>query len=83
MKVPSQKRIYRDLDSGIISGVCAGVARYFDIDAVWVRAAAVAGLFIATPITLVAYIAAVILLPRLVCIGHRHYFGELFRQLSR
>ena len=65
MKVPSQKRIYRDLDSGIISGVCAGVARYFDIDAVWVRAAAVAGLFIATPITLVAYIAAVILLPRL------------------
>ena len=66
MKVPSQKRIYRDLDSGIISGVCAGVARYFDIDAVWVRAAAVAGLFIATPITLVAYIAAVILLPRLV-----------------
>ena len=38
MKVPSQKRIYRDLDSGIISGVCAGVARYFDIDAVWVDA---------------------------------------------
>lgn len=66
MKLPSQKRIYRDLDTGIISGVCAGVARYFDIDAVWVRAAAVAGLFIATPITLVAYVAAVILLPRLV-----------------
>jgi len=41
-------------------------ARIVDIEAVWVRAAAVAGLFIATPITLVAYIAAVILLPRLV-----------------
>jgi len=67
MKVPTQKRIYRDLDAGIISGVCAGVARYFDIDdAVWVRAAAVLGLFMATPITLVAYVAAVILLPRLV-----------------
>ena len=66
MKVPTQKRIYRDLDAGIISKVCASVARYFDIDAVWVRAAAVLGLFMATPITLVAYVAAVILLPRLV-----------------
>lgn len=36
MKLSSQKRIYRDFDSGVISGVCAGVARYFDIDAVWV-----------------------------------------------
>jgi phage shock protein PspC (stress-responsive transcriptional regulator) len=66
MKIPSQTRMYRDLDSGVISGVCAGVARYFDIDAVWVRAAAVVSLFVATPITIVAYIAAVILLPRMV-----------------
>ncbi|BFT31429.1 hypothetical protein D210916BOD24_26050 [Alteromonas sp. D210916BOD_24] len=65
MKISSQKRMYRDLDSGVISGVCAGVARYFDIDAVWVRAAAVVGLFVATPVTLLAYIAAVILLPRM------------------
>lgn len=66
MKMPTQKRIYRDLESGMISGVCAGLARYFDVDAVWVRAAAIVSLFVATPITLLAYIAAVILLPRLV-----------------
>ncbi len=65
MKLSSQKRMYRDLDSGVISGVCAGVARYFDIDAVWVRAAALVGLFVATPVTLLAYVAAVILLPRM------------------
>ncbi len=65
MKLSSQKRMYRDLDSGVISGVCAGVARYFDIDAVWVRVAALVGLFVATPVTLLAYVAAVILLPRM------------------
>ncbi len=65
MKIPTQKRMYRDLDSGVISGVCAGVARYFDIDAVWVRVAAMVSLIIATPVTLVAYIAAVILIPRM------------------
>ena len=66
MKMPTQKRIYRDLESGMISGVCAGLARYFDVDAVWVRAVAIVSLFVATPITLLAYVAAVILLPRLV-----------------
>ena len=65
MKLSSQKRIYRDLDSGVISGVCAGVARYFDIDAVWVRGAAVAALVFMPIIILLAYFAAVILLPRL------------------
>ena len=65
MKLSSQKRIYRDLDSGVISGVCAGVARYFDIDAVWVRGGAVAALIFMPAITLLAYFAAVILLPRL------------------
>lgn len=65
MKLSSQKRIYRDLDSGVISGVCAGVARYFDIDAVWVRGGAVAALIFMPAITLLAYFAAVIVLPRL------------------
>jgi phage shock protein C len=65
MKLSSQKRIYRDFDSGVISGVCAGVARYFDIDAVWVRGGAVAALIFMPAITLLAYFAAVIVLPRL------------------
>lgn len=65
MKMPSQKRIYRDLDAAIISGVCAGVARYMEVDTIWVRAAAAASLIFMPFIALVAYFAAVILLPRI------------------
>ena len=32
-----KKRLYRDLDEGIISGVSAGLAKYFDVDPVIVR----------------------------------------------
>lgn len=31
------RRFYRDMESAKLGGVCAGVARYFDIDPVWVR----------------------------------------------
>ena len=57
-------RVTRDLSRAIISGVCAGVARYFKVDPVWVRAGAVLGLVFVPMITLPAYIAAVVLLPR-------------------
>ena len=62
--VSSHKRIHRDLSRSVISGVCAGVARYFDIDPVWVRFAAVVSLFMIPGVSLLAYIAAVIVLPR-------------------
>ncbi len=31
------RRLYRDMESAKLGGVCAGVARYFDIDPVWIR----------------------------------------------
>ncbi|MDF2430686.1 MAG: hypothetical protein JWP44_317 [Mucilaginibacter sp.] len=31
------RRLFRDPDDHLVAGVCAGVANYFDIDAVWVR----------------------------------------------
>lgn len=62
--VSSHKRIHRNLGRSVISGVCAGVARYFAIDPVWVRIAAVISLFMVPGISLLAYIAAVIVLPR-------------------
>ncbi|RDV24015.1 PspC domain-containing protein [Alteromonas aestuariivivens] len=58
------KRLYRDTRQGVISGVCAGVAGYLQIDSVWVRLAAVAALICMPKLTLIAYIAAVILVPR-------------------
>ncbi|NVK55045.1 MAG: PspC domain-containing protein [Alteromonadaceae bacterium] len=59
-----KKRVARDLSRAVISGVCAGVAKHFDIDPIWVRGGAAAGLVFAPMITLPAYVAAVILLPR-------------------
>jgi len=31
------RRLYRDTDNARLGGVCAGLGRYFDIDATWVR----------------------------------------------
>lgn len=59
-----QQRLYRLPHRGIISGVCAGIANYLNTDPLWVRLAAAAGLIFIPGITFLAYIAAVLLLPR-------------------
>lgn len=64
MKIPRNERIYRDANGGVIAGVCAGVARYFDVDTIWVRVAAVIAALMMPGISVIAYIAAVFLLPR-------------------
>lgn len=33
----SQKRLYRDTENGKISGVCAGLSDYFDLDVTLIR----------------------------------------------
>jgi len=33
------RRLFRDRDDHLVSGVCAGIANYFDIDPVWIRLA--------------------------------------------
>jgi phage shock protein PspC (stress-responsive transcriptional regulator) len=33
------RRLFRDPDDHLVGGVCAGIANYFDIDAVWIRLA--------------------------------------------
>ncbi|AXR07732.1 PspC domain-containing protein [Salinimonas sediminis] len=62
--VNSDKRIHRIMSQSVISGVCAGLARYLGVDALWVRIAAGIALFMLPGITVIAYIAAVMLLPR-------------------
>lgn len=65
MKLPeNDKRIYRDTSNSMISGVCAGIANYLSVDTIWVRVAAVAGLFMFHMPVLIAYLAATFLLPR-------------------
>lgn len=33
----TQRRLYRDVDNGKISGVCAGLSDYFDLDVTLIR----------------------------------------------
>lgn len=36
-----KRRLFRDTDSGMLGGVCAGIGHYFGIDAIWLRLALV------------------------------------------
>jgi phage shock protein PspC (stress-responsive transcriptional regulator) len=57
------RRLLRSRDDRVIAGVCAGLARYFRIDPLIVRIAAVALLF-AGGFSLIAYLAAIALVPQ-------------------
>jgi phage shock protein C len=52
----------RDRDKGRVSGVCAGIARHWDIRVKWVRIAAVIALIFAPMMTVIAYAVATFLL---------------------
>jgi phage shock protein PspC (stress-responsive transcriptional regulator) len=57
-------RMYRDGNRGVISGVCAGVASHFSVDAVYVRVAAIAGLIMLPTLFILGYFVAVLLVPK-------------------
>lgn len=61
----TERRLYRDPSRGRIAGVCAGLADYFDVDTWLVRIVAVTGLLFVPQFTLLGYIAAWIILPKL------------------
>ncbi len=42
------RRLYRDLENSKLGGVCAGLAKYFDIDPTWVRLTMFAPLILST-----------------------------------
>lgn len=57
------RRLYRDMHNAKLGGVCAGVARYFDIDPVWVRLA----MFVPLLITPFSGLSAVLLSLTAIC----------------
>jgi phage shock protein PspC (stress-responsive transcriptional regulator) len=59
---PPRKRLTRSRDDRVIAGVCGGLARYFNVDPVFVRIAAVAVAFIGGA-GLLLYLAALLLMP--------------------
>jgi phage shock protein PspC (stress-responsive transcriptional regulator) len=49
------RKLGRDPFHRKLGGVCAGLARYLDVETVYVRIAAIIALFIAPQVTLLAY----------------------------
>jgi len=59
---PQQRRLTRSREDRVIAGVCGGFARYFNIDPVFTRIAAVALAFVGGA-GLLLYLAALLLMP--------------------
>ena len=53
----------KDSKNALVSGICAGLARGFNVERKWVRIAALILLFFATVPTVILYILAAVLLP--------------------
>ena len=59
------QRLYRDRENGLIFGVCAGIADYFDVSPLAVRVGAVLALWLAAlPVGLTYLVAAMLLRDR-------------------
>ncbi|WCB93621.1 hypothetical protein DSM104299_02337 [Baekduia alba] len=63
------RRLLRSRDDRVLGGVCGGLARYFNIDALIVRIAAVALVFVGG-VSVIAYVAALLLVPEDDGTGH-------------
>lgn len=59
----SDRRFYRDADRAVLGGVCAGLAGYLGLKLKVTRILAVVAFFMVMPITVIAYLAAVLLIP--------------------
>lgn len=57
-----EKKLYKDQSNKMISGVCAGIEKYFGIDPTIVRLAVVV-LSLLTGVGLIAYIIAELIIP--------------------
>lgn len=57
------KRLVKDNLNKKLSGVCAGIAKYYDCPRIAIRIVAIAGLIMLPVATGVAYVVASILLP--------------------
>lgn len=71
------KKLYKDKSTGVISGVCSGIAQYFGFDPTLVRVGYVLlSLLCASFPGLIAYIVLAIIMPDKSTIGHDDYTVE-------
>ena len=59
----SRRKFYRNRNRAVLGGVCAGMADYFGFNLKMTRVLAVVSLFMAMPVTLIAYFGTVFLVP--------------------
>ncbi|MFN2195040.1 MAG: PspC domain-containing protein [Anaerolineales bacterium] len=58
----TKKRLYRSRDDRMISGICGGIAEYFDVDSTLVRLGVVI-FTIPFPVTIFAYLILILIIP--------------------
>ena len=58
-----RRRMFRDPDTKIVGGVCAGFANYFDIDSLWIRISLVILVFMSFGILIPLYIILWVIIP--------------------
>ena len=59
----AESRLYRDADRAMLGGVCAGLARHFGLNLKVTRFLAFVAFLMAMPMAVLAYLAAVVLIP--------------------
>lgn len=59
----TSRRLYRDTDRAKLGGVCAGLAEYFGFNLCVTRMLAIIAFFMAMPMVIIGYLAAVLLIP--------------------
>ena len=57
------RRLYRDTDRAVLGGVCAGLSRYFGMNLKVTRFLCVIAFLCAFPFALIAYLAAMFVIP--------------------
>lgn len=57
------RRLYRDADRAVLGGVCAGLSRYFGMNLKVTRLLCIIAFLCAFPFALVAYLAAMFVIP--------------------
>ena len=58
-----RRRVFRDPDDKVVGGVCSGIANYFDIDPIWLRAAFAISFFVFGS-GLLLYIILMVIIPK-------------------
>ena len=79
----SRRKFYRSRNRAVLGGVCAGMADYFGFNLKMTRVLAVVSLFMAMPVTLIAYFGTVFLVPAAPEDGGQTNFDPEFRKAVR